>query len=109
MRNPSKNIKVVRRLLQNIPETRDNDMLLISMAIDHHFPIIKISNNYNIFLKYFISGQLPHFESIRRCRQKLQEEHPELRGVSYRKRKNISAPETRMDILDPQWKKGGTP
>ena len=39
------------------------------------------------FLEVFSQGKLTHPESIRRCRQKIQEQNPELRGGNYNQRK----------------------
>ena len=39
------------------------------------------------FLKEFSQGKITGPETIRRCRQKLQEENRELRGLSYKARK----------------------
>jgi hypothetical protein len=38
------------------------------------------------FLALLSSGSLPSFESISRCRRKLQEQHPQLRGDKYQER-----------------------
>ena len=38
----------------------------------------------------FADNKITHPESIRRCRAKLQELHPELRGKNYHKRKGTS-------------------
>ena len=38
------------------------------------------------FLSLLSSGQLPSFESISRCRRKLQEQYPQLRGKKYGER-----------------------
>jgi hypothetical protein len=40
------------------------------------------------FLEMFATGKLTHSESIRRVRQKIQEDNPHLRGKSYKRRKD---------------------
>ena len=49
------------------------------------------------FLKLFAEGKVTSPESIRRMRQKLQEEHPELRGKTYKQRHNMQS-EIRSNI-----------
>lgn len=79
----------VEFLLKNYPDLRDDDFRLIS----NYFAFLmqgKIEQmSATDFLKLFSQGKLPHTESIRRCRQKLQEENPELRGLNYVQRQDI--------------------
>ena len=79
----------VRRLLERYPETRDCDLKLVAMywsEIDGYMEL-ELSNIYN--------GDVTHFESIRRSRQRLQEEFEELRGYKYKVRKKKLEPEVR--------------
>lgn len=79
----------VRRLLERHPETRDCDLKLVSMywsEIDGFSDLLP-SDIYN--------GDVTHFESIRRTRQKLQMEFEELRGYKYKVRKNKLEKEVR--------------
>tara|TARA_Y100000004_G_scaffold94601_1_gene105994 strand:+ start:654 stop:962 length:309 start_codon:yes stop_codon:yes gene_type:complete len=89
----------VEFLLINYPELRDDDFRLIS----NYFAFLmqdKIDNmSAKDFLKLFSQGKLPHTESIRRCRQKLQEENSELRGLNYVQRQDIGY-QTRKSIKD---------
>ena len=76
-------------LLEDYPYLRDNDFKLIA-----NFYALEIgSENLDKmtardFLKMFSDGRLPHSESIRRDRQKLQEQNISLRGMRYKQRKN---------------------
>jgi hypothetical protein len=47
------------------------------------------------FLTLYAEGEMPHAESIRRTRQKLQEKHPNLRGQRYEERQQKLEPEVR--------------
>lgn len=69
-------IEIVRELLEKKPELRDNDNLLMST-------IWKDQSNILNFFHRLESGKLHSPESIRRTRQKLQEEFPHLRGAIY--------------------------
>lgn len=72
-------IDIVRELLEKKPELRDNDLLLMST-------IWKTQSNILNFFHRFENGKLHSPEGIRRTRQKLQEDHPHLRGESYEAR-----------------------
>jgi hypothetical protein len=68
--------ELVRQLLEQYPQTRDNDNLLMSMIWR------KESNLFNFYSR-LESGKLTPAETIRRCRQSLQKANPELRGKMY--------------------------
>jgi len=68
--------ELVRQLLEQYPQTRDNDNLLMSM-------IWRSESNLFNFYSRLESGKLTQAETIRRCRQRLQLDHPELRGTMY--------------------------
>jgi hypothetical protein len=75
----------VFQVLLEFPETRDNDMVLITKIWD-----IQSANSiktYQQFKDMLILGKLAIPETIRRSRQKIQEENVSLRGKSYEKRK----------------------
>ena len=89
----------VMRVLKEIPETRDNDLLLI-MAIHENelrVPIRDISAYH--YYGRLLAGELSGFESIRRMRQKLQEQHPELRATDeVRKRRKELERQMRIEM-----------
>lgn len=76
----------VREILINFPETRDNDNALIYRLMREldFFGIHKITALK--FLENLKNGEYGSLESIRRCRQALQEKDPELRGKLWNKR-----------------------
>jgi hypothetical protein len=94
-----KNIKTkVKTLLINFPHLRDSDNRLIA-NIWHSQIGKEKAKEYTAFdlLTSFSEGNLISPESIRRIRQKIQEQNPELRGESYKKRKE-KAEEIRKEI-----------
>lgn len=70
--------------LETYPLCRDDDNILIGTVL---------SIFYNVDVKHItlketlLRTDLPSFETIRRCRQKAQEQRPELRGTSYAQKK----------------------
>jgi hypothetical protein len=88
--NQMKTIKSrVKFLLEKYPALREDDFRLyatyISFQVGGKTKLEQI-NAYE-FLTRLANGDLAHFESVRRDRQKLQEQVPELRGANYEKRK----------------------
>lgn len=71
--------EIVRELLEKKPELRDNDNLLMACIWESE------SNMFN-FMTKFKNGKLHSPESIRRTRQKLQEDYEHLRGELYNAR-----------------------
>lgn len=70
----------VTYLLRNFPETRDCDLRLTSMYWRRF-------DNCSDVLNELYNGNITHFESIRRMRQRLQQDNEDLRGTRYKVRK----------------------
>lgn len=81
-----KTIDKVLKLLNEDPRTRDSDELLT--ALIWHQETDRTLTSFEWLLKYSQKG-FTSAESIRRCRQKLQEDFPGLRGKSYLQRKKV--------------------
>jgi len=81
------NKEVIIELLTNKEHLRDNDQALIANIWWREL-VTQGKDKLTAFemLKVFSEGKLSNPESIRRSRQKIQEEQPELRGESYRAR-----------------------
>ncbi len=80
--------KRVELLLSRYDDLRDSDNKLITIMWYHEIGIDKCHEMSAIdFLQMFSEGKLTSAESIRRCRQKLQEENEHLRGKMYSQRK----------------------
>ena len=84
---------IVTHYLRTCERLRDSDEKLIATIWNIELLRNKIKSNkitgYD-FLKLFSEGKLTNPESIRRSRCKIQELHPELRGKSYKNRKDKS-------------------
>ena len=75
----------IYKLLVNNGHLRNSDLKLIACIWYSEVPNINDLTAYE-FLQKFSNGQLTNPESIRRSRQKVQEEIPALRGTNYKKR-----------------------
>ena len=79
----------VRHVLTQFPETRDDDMKLFAMIIFDFYSmsrtLLESKTGYELMGKIFHS-KVPHFTSVLRCRQKLQEKDVTLRGKKYESR-----------------------
>lgn len=62
--------------LENRPETRRSDRWLIFRVYEDFFGITRLTS----FKEVIERDDLPNFESIRRCRAKIQEERTDLRA-----------------------------
>ena len=77
--------KIVKRVLQENQDARDSDFRLVCWVYYYinpdvlGMPFSKVMWNHNEL-------NIPPFETVRRTRQKLQHDHPELRGKVYEKR-----------------------
>ena len=82
--------KRVEKLLQSNPELRDSDDRLLANIFWNHIPKHRFTENelegVTKFLQMLADGQLPDYGSVKRCRQKLQQLFPALRGKLYEKR-----------------------
>ena len=80
-------ISKVESLLQSKPHLKDNDNLLLANIWESELKEMDIDPaKVSVFLALYGLGHLSNAESIRRCRQKLQQENPELRGNNYKGR-----------------------
>ena len=92
MLNQINNIKsTVKNILTSDPDTRDNDRLLILKIWATQEPKLRDPNfSFKAFGASFREGDYIDPESIRRTRQKLQEEFEYLRGRNYQGRQKHS-------------------
>ena len=90
----------VRALLVKHPHLRDDDNRLIATYWFFQLGRHKVeAMTATDFMHYYAEGNLTKAESIRRVRQKLQEQEPSLRGENYHSRKD-DGNDTRTDIHD---------
>ena len=76
--------KVVN-LLTKHPSLRDSDERLIANIWHSHIKNVEDVDAVTLLTR-FAKGKLPSYESISRCRRKIQQEKPELRGNKWEKR-----------------------
>ena len=72
----------VKKLLTNHPSLRDNDERLMANIWWNHIPNIENMNGKEI-LTLIAKRKLPSFLSVSRCRRKIQETKPNLRGEKW--------------------------
>lgn len=82
-------VDAVLRQLTHDEKTRDNDARLCAKIWWTEWKNEGGHNDIIDFFTAFSQGQFTSPESIRRCRQKLQELYPGLRGKSYSARHNV--------------------
>jgi len=89
----------VKELLVDKPHLRDCDRRLTATVWSKEIGGMSALTNLSAYelLNQFVKGKLSSPESIRRARQKIQEEIPDLRGQSYTERKYL-ANQTRKQI-----------
>ncbi len=102
-------LKTIKNLLLHAPSLRDNDeALAVNIWAIYHPQFFGLNVNAIEFFASFSNGDLISYETIRRTRQRVQEEFPETRGLLYQKRrKNIA--EVKEALSAPEMKAGGTP
>ena len=76
--------KVVNLLTEH-PSLRDSDERLIANIWYNNIKNVDEIDAITL-LSRFAEGKLPSYESISRCRRKIQEEKPDLRGKKWAKR-----------------------
>jgi len=76
--------KVVNLLTEH-PSLRDSDKRLAANIWYNNIKNVDEIDAITL-LSQFAEGRLPSYESISRCRRKIQEEKPELRGKKWAKR-----------------------
>ena len=83
-----KNIKpLVKSILENYPATRDDDNKLLLKVWAFQNPKLRDKDFYFIdFAMDLMKDKYANSESVRRSRQKLQEQNEELRGFKYKSR-----------------------
>lgn len=86
-------LQVKRRveiILEENPATRDSDDLLYLEVIKKTAPEAE-NLSVRCFLKHRKDLEVPSFESVRRSRQKIQAERPELKGNNESERRDSEA------------------
>lgn len=74
--------KFVKEVLIEVPESRDDDYILIAEVCNRIQPAVG-HLQFNVCMLGHKEMGLPSFESITRCRRKLQAEYEELHSSKY--------------------------
>ena len=79
----------VRFLLSKYAFCRDNDKMLWLYYADIFCDLSGVvkGGNFKYFDSWLMDDRVPTFESLSRCRRKLQEKYPQLRGTKYKEKK----------------------
>ena len=80
MKDIKRTSSIVLDILREVPETRDNDMRLY-YEVCYRKNIECLGEPFGYVIMNLKSLKLPPFESVRRSRQKLQNDYPEFRGT----------------------------
>ena len=81
----------VKYLLDTFPHLRDDDFKLIATYYKFEVGYDALDSMSGLdFLQMFANSEVPHSESIRRVRQKLQEDNDYLKGENYKQRQRDS-------------------
>lgn len=70
---------IVREILKHNPDTRSDDFLLYRAVCKRICPMVFGVLSFDRALSYHKEIGLPSWETVSRCRRKIQEHHPELR------------------------------
>lgn len=93
--------ELVEELLRRSKYLRDHDEALVVSCIIRTLGSKRVADMSAVDLLILMEeGELPHFESIRRTRQKLQEHNPELRGKKYAERTGPMEETIRQEIRE---------
>lgn len=72
--------KIVKKVLEEKPEARKNDFRLYAEVLrEFDFDLVKTSLHMFLFTAQYYDA--PPFESVSRCRRKVQKEYPELKDT----------------------------
>ena len=92
-------IDEVELFLKNHKVLRDSDERLMANIWAKHIGIDSLEYlNATDILKMLSTGKLPSYESISRCRRKLQEEIPSLRGQQWLARQEKATKEVKKEL-----------
>lgn len=91
----------VKYLLEKIPYTRDNDMKLLGTYYLYELGKEDVNKMSAMEMLSLIStNQVPHFETIRKERQRVQKAFPELKTDQYGKRRKVEGIYFKVNIRE---------
>lgn len=78
--------KVIKPILENQPQTREDDFLLYAEVIKQYKPTL-LELSARAFLIGHNTLNVPNIKSVERARRKVQEKHPELASERAKKKR----------------------
>lgn len=78
--------EVVLDILETTPAARDDDMVLYALACKKFNPHIDLSGSFSFVLINHECFSIPNYDSVGRCRRKIQAERPDLQSSEEAKR-----------------------
>ena len=95
----------VASLLTKYEKTRDSDDYLVALYWYEELKAVNIAMNLTALqlLEEISKGKLTNFDTITRCRRKIQEENVSLRGDKYQNRKHKLVKDTIEQLNDGYW------
>ena len=87
----------VKQILTVLPDTRDNDRVLIDCFWRWEKPLLFNFQSGDAVLRAFVNGELSMPDDITRARRKVQELYPELRGTKWKQKQRTAA---EVDVHD---------
>lgn len=90
--------ETVKQLLSEDPALRDSDAKLVVRIWRQELKDSGEFFSLTVFFSLYEAGKITSADSITRCRRKLQEELPSLRGDSYAVRQHIEQPAAQEEV-----------
>jgi hypothetical protein len=91
----------VKYLLEKVPYTRENDMKLVGTYYLYEIGKEDVNKMSAMELLTLIStNKVPHFETIRKERQRVQKAFPELKTEQYGKRRKVQQVYFKVNIRE---------
>ncbi len=81
---------MIKDILENYKETRDDDLLLYKKYLIQEIGIKVLDFSVSYLFEILSTADVRSFESVARIRRKLQEQYIHLRGKSYSKRQKMA-------------------
>lgn len=90
-------VVLVKKVLVGSLKARDDDRFINCTIWNKECDELGLDTRKE-FLNAYYKGRLTNHDSITRCRRKLQEMYPELRGEKYEERQEILEPKVKEEI-----------
>jgi len=92
--------RLIFSMLRDIPETRDNWMLLVKLIHDTEMSVQRIERTE--YYDHFFGNRFTNVDSIKRIWALIQERNPSLRGLKWEERQKTASEVAKEIIEDKQ-------